>query len=206
MKRRILRLSAAFLALSLSAAGCSPKAVILAPGPVAMPEGAIQASGDAAWSVWVSAARDVRPEAQAGQRVGTLYTRFEKTAQAAFLEPAPAQYIQQELARYLLHRGLEASDAGRARFLLGVEVEDCTIQENPGAAWDELTVRVAYTVRITYADGREAGSVRLAGESQRKSPVDTKAQAEAAIREALADTFGALERSEVFQRALQGRM
>ena len=204
MRRTVLSFAPSFLALCLLAGGCASKAVILAPGAVPMAEGTKQAGDAAAWSLWVSSARDARTEA--GQRVGTLYTRFEKTPQPAYLEPAPAQYIQQQLSRYLLHRGLEASDAGRARYLLAIDVEEFKLQENPGSAWDELDVTVAYTVRVAHFDGREFGSVRLQGGSQRKSPMDTKRQAEEALREALSDTFDALTRSEVFQRMLQGRM
>jgi len=186
--------------------GCAPKAVILTPGAVAMPEGQPRNEGQAAWSLWISEARDVRPEAQSGQKVGTLYTRFEKNPQVAYLEPAPAEYVREQLARYLLHRGLEASSAQNARILLGVELEQCSVLENPGSLWDELTVRVGYTVRLSEPGGRELGRVRLKGEAQRSSPVNGKEQSEAALRDALADTFGALERSDVFQRAIRGEL
>lgn len=186
--------------------GCAPKAVILTPGAVPMPEGQPQTEGQAAWSLWLSEARDVRPEAQSGQKVGTLYTRFEKNPQAAYLEPAPAEYVREQLARYLLHRGLEASSAQNARILLGVDLEQCSVLENPGSLWDELTVRVGYTVRLMEPGGRELGRVRLKGEAQRNSPLNGKEQSEAALRDALADTFGALWRSDVFQRAIRGEL
>lgn len=192
--------------LLLLATGCASKAVVLAPGPVAMPEGARQADA-AAWSVWVSQARDVRPDAEMGrQQVGTLYTRFQKNPQVAYLEPAPAEYVRSELSRYLLHKGLEASGAQSARLLLSIELEECSVTENPGSVWDEVTVRVGYSVRLADAAGRELGRVRLKGEAQRKSPGETKRQAEAALRDALADTFQALARADVFQRAVQGQL
>jgi hypothetical protein len=185
---------------------CSPKAVILTPGAVPMPEGQSQSEGQAAWSLWLSEARDVRPQAETGQKVGTLYTRFQKDAQVAYLEPAPAEYVREQLARYLLHRGWEASSAQNARLLLGVDLDQCSVMENPGSVWDELTVRVAYTVRLMDPGGRELGRVRLKGEAQRNSPVDGKGQSEAALRDALADTFDALARSDVFQKALRGEL
>ncbi len=205
MDSRALRFGVAFV-LSLLAAGCASKAVVLAPGLVPMPEGQPKSGGEAAWSAWVAQSRDARPEGQAGQKVGTLYTRFEKTAQVAYLEPTPAEYVRQQLSRYLLHKGLEASSGQVARVLLEVDLEECSLVENPGSVWDEITVRVGYTVRIMESGGRELGRVRLKGEAQRKSPGETKRQAEAALRDALADTFDALSRSDVFQKATQGRL
>jgi len=186
--------------------GCAPKALVLNPGMVPMPEGKPRVEGQAAWSLWLSEARDVRPEAATAQKVGTLYTRFEKNPQVAYLEPAPTKYVREQLSRYLLHIGLEASTAQSARTLLGVDLEECTVMENPGSVWDEITVRLAYTVRLSDASGRELGRVRLKGEAQRNSPLDTKAQAEAALRDALADTFDALARSDVFQKAVRGEL
>lgn len=204
MDVRAVRLALVVLLFVLST-GCASKAVVLAPGPVPMPEAARQADA-VAWSVWVSQARDVRPEAEAGQRVGTLYTRFQKNPQTAYLEPTPAEYVRSELSRYLLHKGLEASTAQGARLLLSIELEECSVTENPGSVWDEVIVRVGYSVRLADASGRELGRVRLKGEAQRKSPGETKRQAEAALRDALADTFQALARADVFQKAVQGQL
>ena len=89
---------------------------------------------------------------------------------------------------------------------MGVDLEQCSVLENPGSVWDELTVRIGYSVRLMESGGRELGRVRLKGEAQRNSPMDTKAQTEAALREALADTFDALARSDVFQRAVCGEL
>lgn len=204
MDVRATRIAFVILLCAVSA-GCASKAVVLAPGPVPMPEAVRQADA-VAWSVWVSEARDVRPEAEAGQRVGTLYTRFQKNPQTAYLEPAPAEYVRSELSRYLLHKGLEASTAQGARLHLAVELEECSVIENPGSVWDEVTVRVGYSVRLADASGRELGRVRLKGEAQRKSPGETRRQAEAALRDALADTFQALARAEVFQKGVQGQL
>lgn len=185
--------------LALAAAGCAAKAVILAPVPVPMPSAPDRTEGPLAWSLWVAEARDVRPPDQAGQKLGTLYTRFENTPQAAFLDRNPSVYVREQLSRFLLHRGLEASAAERARVLLAVDLEECSLVEVPGAVWDELTVRVGYTVRMNSPSGQELGRVKLGGETQVKSPLGTDKQAAKALADALADTFNAFTQSEAFQ-------
>jgi hypothetical protein len=205
MKKTVFRIVLLSLVAGLFV-GCAPKALILTPGAVPMPEGSPRTEGQAPWSLWLSEARDVRPQAETGQKVGTLYTRFEKTPQVAYLEPSPAEYVREQLSRFLLHRGLEASSVQNARILLGVDLEQCSVLENPGSLWDEITVRVAYSVRLSEPGGRELGRVRLQGEAQRNSPVDSKAQSEAALRDALADTFDALARSDVFRKAIRGEL
>ncbi|MDW7711572.1 MAG: hypothetical protein SCH98_13970 [Deferrisomatales bacterium] len=205
MHWRVLRIGLSLLVLA-AVAGCASKAVVLDPGPVPMPDGASRAEGGHAWSLWVAQARDVRPEGEAGQKLGILYTRFQKNPRGAYLEPSPADYVGEQLSRYLLHRGLEASTSQSARLLLTVDLEQCSVLENPGSVWAEITVRVTYTVHLAEAGGRELGRVRLQGEAQRKSPGDSKRQAEVALRDALADTFDALARSDVFQKAVHGQL
>lgn len=192
--------------LLLVAGGCASKSLVLAPGPVSMPEGQQRAEGGQAWSLWVAEARDVRPPGAAGQKVGTLYTRFQKNPQVAYLEPTPAEYVREQLSRFLLHRGLEASSAQSARLLLTVDLEECSVMENPGSVWDEITVRLGYTVRMADSGGRELGRVRLKGEVERRSPGEAKRQIEAAFRDALGDTFQALARSDEFQKAVRGQL
>ncbi len=182
---------------------CAPKAVVLSPGPVPMDPQVGRVEGPAAWSLWVRDARDARPAGQAGQKVGVLYTRFEKTPQDAFLDQTPAQYVRDQLRRYLLHRGLEASSQDKARIFLDLELKDFSLEEKPGAVWDEVTVRVAYTVIFYDVSGAELGRVRLEAQAQITSPANTKKQVEKAFREALADTFRALEGSDEFTRAIQ---
>lgn len=184
--------------------GCASKAVILSPGPVPMRSDVPRAEGPAAWSLWIAESRDVRSQEQAGQRLGTLYTRFEKTPQSAFLERNPEEYLREQLSRYLLHRGLEASGPQTARVFLSLGVEEFRLVEKPGAMWDEVTVRIVYSVRFSEPSGRDLGHVRLEGQAEVKSPLDTVKQTEKAFRGALSDTFEALSRSDIFQRILSG--
>lgn len=191
---------ASFLFLGL---GCAPQAVILNPGQVEMPENAKRFEGPAAWSLWVSGARDVRAPGKAGQKVGTLYTRFQQSPQTAFLDRNPEVYVKEQLSRYLLHRGLEASGPQTAKVDLTVDLEEFSMVEDPGALWDEITVRVAYTVNFSDTSGRDLGRVRLEGQAQVKSPLNSEKQTDKALGDALADTFDALARSEVFQKIIQ---
>ncbi len=185
--------------------GCAPKAVILSPGAVPMRSDVPRTEGPAAWSLWISESGDARPEDKAGQRLGTLYSRFEKTPQSAFLNRNPEEYLREQLSRYLLHRGLESSGPQTARVHLSLSVEEFRLVEKPGAVWDEVTVRVVYSVHFADPSGRDLGHVRLEGQAEVKSPLDTVKQTEKAFRGALGDTFEALARSEIFQRILSGR-
>ncbi|GAB4271416.1 MAG: hypothetical protein Kow0092_26130 [Deferrisomatales bacterium] len=183
-------------------AACAPGVVVLNPGPVAMPEGVSRVEGPAAWSFWVKEARDLRPADKAGQRMGTLYSRFRKEPRAVFLDRTPHTYVMEQLSRYLLHRGLEASGPSGARVMLGVDLEEFLLLEAPGTVLDELTVKVAYTVRFLDRQGQDLGRVRLEGISQVKSPLDGASEVEKALRSALTDTFEALYRTEITQGVL----
>ena len=186
------------LTLFLTTAACAPKALILEPGPLPLvPQPADRSEG----VLWVSQTRDVRPEGQAGPKVGVLYSRFEKTPQVAYLEPKPEIYVKDQLARYLFNVGLEASQDA-ARGFAAVELEDFSLSEVPGSVWDEVKLRVAYTVRIYERSGREIANVRLEGTQQLKIPMDVERQIEAAFRDAVTDTFQSLSRSEAFKAAL----
>ena len=189
--------------IALGVAGCAPKAIVLSPGPVAMDAVRGRVEGPAAWSLWIRESRDARPPERAGQKLGVMYTRFEKAPQDVFLDLQPAEYLRDQLRRYLLHRGLEASSADKARAFLELELEAFALQEAPGAVWDEVTVRVAYTVAMFGPGGDEVGKVRLEAQKQVKSPGNSARQAEKAFREVLLDTFQALERSREFQELLR---
>lgn len=191
------------LCLSLSLAACAPKAVILDPGAVPAAMDQAKAEGPAAWSMWVTDARDARPPERAGQRVGTLYTRFKNNPQSAFLKMPPEQYVREQLSRYLLHRGLEASGRDTAKVLLSVDLENFSLVEKPGAMWDELTVQVGYTVHFSDPTGRDLGRVKVESGAEVKSPLDSIKEAEKAFRGALSDTFQALTRSEAFQAVVK---
>ncbi len=201
MRHRVHALFAVSL-LALLAAGCAPKAVVLSPGPIPVGGDLERVTGPSAWSVWVRAARDARAPEFKGQKLGTLYTRFEKKPQEAFLDQEPQDYVAAELRRYLLHRGLEASSESKARVLIDLDVLAFSLEETPGSVWDEITVKVAYTATLYKADGEELGRVKLESESQVKAPTNTESRVEEALREALADTFRALANSSVFRQAV----
>lgn len=195
-----LLLGFAWLALAV---GCASNAVILTPGAITMPDTGARAEGPASWSLWVRGSREGSGTQAPGQRVGTFYTRFEKQEQPAYLAENPEEYVAGQLSRYLLHRGLEASSEQAARVLLDVVVQRFSVEEKPGSVWDEITVLVAYTVHLSDRGGKELGRVTLEGKGNVKSPLDTKKQAEKALREALVDTFQALARSDAFLRVLR---
>ncbi|GAB6063472.1 hypothetical protein [Deferrisoma palaeochoriense] len=201
MKRWIVGVaSAALLGLTVA---CAPKAVILNPGPVPMQAEPGWADTAAAWSLWVRSAKDARPPEKAGQRVGVLYTRFERNPQDAFLETNPAEYVAQQLSRYLLHRGLEASSQEKARLFVDVELQEFALEEVPGALWDEVGVRVAYTVAFVEPNGTVLGKVKVEAQNRIKVPGNTARRAEQAFREALLDTFRALDQSEEFRKVVE---
>ncbi|RMG92290.1 MAG: hypothetical protein D6708_06730 [Candidatus Dadabacteria bacterium] len=203
MKRWIVGVaSAALLGVTW---GCAPKAVILNPGPVPMQAEPGWADTAAAWSLWVRGAQDARPPEKAGQRVGVLYTRFEQTPQDVFLETHPAEYVAEQLRRYLLHRGLEASSQEKARMLVDVELQEFALEEVPGALLDEVGVRVAYTVSFVEPNGTVLAKVKVEAQNRVKVPVNAERRAEQAFREALLDTFRALDQSEEFRKVL-GRL
>ncbi|NTU60618.1 MAG: hypothetical protein HGA98_06130, partial [Deltaproteobacteria bacterium] len=105
-------------------------------------------------------------------------------------------------SRYLLSRGWEASGANNARALLSVDVEDFSFVEDPGVVWDNVGVKVVYTVRISNPAGQEIARVRLEGAAQFESPWDTDRQLEKALSSALSDTFESFSRSEALKSAL----
>lgn len=201
MRRTLVFLAPLAVATSLLG-GCAPQAIIVKPGPVPTSGAPVAAPQGQPWSIWVAEARDARVPEQAGNRIGTFYTRFTKKPQAGYLEPNPDVYLRQQLSRYLLSKGWEASSRENARALLKLEVEDFSMAEDPGAVWDSLNVKVVYVVRVEDLSGREIGKVRLEGGSQIKTPGDAPAQVESAFRSAVADTFDALTRSDAFRRAL----
>ncbi|MBI5018070.1 MAG: hypothetical protein HZB55_21610 [Deltaproteobacteria bacterium] len=196
---RPFRLAVALITAA-ALAGCAAQTVMLRPKPV--PIGPREAPQGHAWSLWVAEARDVRPPDKAGPIVGTFYTRFLKSPQTVYVEPNPEVYVKEQLTRYLLARGWEASGPERARSVLRLEIEEFGLDEAPGAVWDTVNLRVAYSVRISDASGREIGRLRLEGGSQVRSPIDTPRQVENGFRDAVADTFDALTRSGAFQRAV----
>lgn len=193
-----------FLALAglLACGGCASQAVVLKPDPVPFVAGGSGQRSAPAWSLWVAEARDVRAPGKSGPKVGTLYTRFLKTPQSAYVEPNPEMYIRDQLSRYLLSKGWEASGAGSAKTLLHVEAEEFSFTEDPGSVWDNVGVRVVYTVRIFNASGRELAHVKLEGASQFESPLNTERQIEKAFSNALSDTFEAFSRSDALRSAL----
>ena len=190
------------LALLLSA-GCASRAVILAPGPipVAADEGRVE--GPLAWSVAVKEVIDARPQETQGERVGTLYSRVQGDPQAAFLDPSPPVYVKEQLSRYLLHRGLEASTPETAKVYLAVDLSEFALVVNPGRVWDEVLVRIAYTVRFSDRSGKDLGHVRLNAGKQIDVSLGSENQAKKAFREALAETFRSLAESDVFLRVLR---
>jgi hypothetical protein len=201
--RRSVPLVASLALSAACASGCAQQAIIVRPGPIL-----VAASGEAVrqgtpWSLQVVGARDVRPEGKTGSKIGTFFTRFDKTPEPAFLEPNPEVYVKEQLSRYLFAKGWEASGPAAASGDLSVELEDFSMVEDPGAVWDTVTVRVAYTVRISRTTGQEIGRVRLEGGAQTKTPLDTERQVEVAFRDAVADTLDALSRSEAFQKAVR---
>jgi len=194
-----LRTAVCLLAVTLVTGACAPKAITLQPGKTEW--GEARDGGADAWSLWVAEAVDRRPGASAN-KVGLLYPRLQREPQTVNMEPAPASYMEEELRRFLLHRGLEASEARRARLHLRVEVTDFSLKEKPGSVMDEITVRVEYTVRFVTPLGAELGSLRLEGSSIIQTPVSARRKAEEGFRNALADTFKSLLASDVFNRLL----
>lgn len=184
--------------------GCAQKAIILDPGPVPFADSAESAQGAAAWSLWVGDARDARGAESSGQLLGTFYSRFGGEPQAAYLAVAPEQYVREQLSRFLLHRGLEASAPGKARAFLNLDLTEFSVTETPGTVWDEVAIRIAYTVWFKTADGTDLGHVKLVGGRDIQVPVNAAKETEKAVREALGETFPPLVRSDVFQRVLQG--
>ena len=134
--------------------------------------------------------------------MGLLYPRLQREPQTVKVEPAPVLYVEEELRRFLLHRGLEASEVRRAKLRLRVELTDFSLAEKPGSVMDEITVRVEYTVRFVTPQGAELGSLRLEGSSIIQTPVSARRKAEEGFRSALADTFKSLLASDVFGRLL----
>jgi hypothetical protein len=193
-----------FLVLAglLACGGCASQAVVLKPDPIPFVAGGSGQRSAAAWSLWVSQARDVREPGKSGPKAGTLYSRIRKSPQSAYVEPNPEVYIREQLSRYLLSKGWEASGSSSARALLHVEAEDFSFTEEPGSVWDNVSVRVVYTVRLFSPSGQELGHVRLEGASQFESPLDTERQLEKAFSSALADTFDSFSRSDALRSAL----
>lgn len=190
-------------ATSLAAfGGCASQAVVLKPDPIPFATPAAGQNLPQTWSLWVAGARDNRAAGRTGPKAGVLYSRFRKTPQNAYVEPNPEIYVREQLARYLLKRGWEASSAGTARALLHIEVEDFSFVEDPGSVWDHIGVRVVYGVRILNAADQEVGRVRLEGASQFDTAGDTERAIEKALSSALADTFEAFSRSDVLRSAL----
>lgn len=189
----------------LCAAGCTSRAVIIAPGPVSMPSGESQFQAPEAWSVLLKDVADMRPPDKAGERVGTLYSGFRQTTQAAFLDPRPAAYLKEQLSRYLLYRGLEASTPESARLYLTAGLEEFALVQNPGHVWDDVLVRVAYTVRFQDRSGQELGQVRLAGSKEVNVAVGLESKVKEAFRDSLLETFKSLARSDVFLKLLQSQ-
>lgn len=193
-----------FLVLAglLACGGCAPNAVVLKPDPVPFAYTGPGKQQAQSWALWVADARDIREQGKSGPRAGTLYTRFRKAPQSAYVEPNPETYIREQLSRYLLAKGWEASGAASARALLHIDLEDFSFIEDPGVIWDNVGVRVVYTVRMTSASGQEIGRVRLEGAAQFESPWDTERQVEKTFSNALSDTFESFSRSEALRAAL----
>jgi hypothetical protein len=184
-------------------AGCASRTVILAPGPIPIAADEGRLEGPLAWSVAVKEVIDARPQETRGERVGTLYRGLQEKPQAAFLSPPPPVYVKEQLSRYLLHRGLEASAPEAAKIFLTVELTDFALVENPGRVWDQVLVRIAYTVRFSDRSGRDLGHVTLNAGKQIDVSLASETQAKKAFREALAETFRSLAESDVFLRVLR---
>ena len=185
--------------LALLVSGCAPKAVTLKPGEASW--GDVRDGGDQAWSLWVDEVRDLRPGAD-GAKVGLFYPKFQSEPQTVYVKPEPARYVRQEMSRYLLHRGLEASEGRRAKLLLRVELTEFSLAEAPGSVMDEITVQVGYTVRFVDQRGSDLGHMRLQGSRIIQTPVAAQRKAEEGFRDALADTFDPLLQSEVFAKVM----
>lgn len=199
--RRVLR-PAVFVFLSaLVLGGCAAQTVMLRPKPIAA--GPAEAPVGHSWSFWVAEARDARAPEKAGPVVGTFYTRFRKMPQTVYVEPNPEVYLREQLSRYLLSRGWEASGEDTARAFLRVDLEDFSLVEDPGTVWNTVNLRVAYSVRVSDRSGKEVGRLRLEGGSQVLSPIDTERQVESGFRDAVTDTFDAMTRSDAFRRAAE---
>jgi hypothetical protein len=188
------------LAVALLAVACAPTSIVLQPGKAEW--GEAQDGGADAWSLWVGEVKDLRTNAAEGTKVGLFYPKLVTEPQTVYVAPEPARYVRDELSRFLLHRGLEASAANRAKLHLRSELTDFSLVEKPGPVMDEITVRVEYTVRFTTPQGAELGSLRLEGSSIIRTPVSASRKAEEGFRDALSDTFEPLLASEVFGRAL----
>lgn len=198
-----MRYRGAFLPLLLlSLSGCASQAVVLKPDAIPFTAPAKEPSSPQTWSLWVAGARDSRDPGKTGPRAGTLFSRVWNTPSSAYVEPNPEVYVREQLARYLLKKGWEASGAATARALLYVDIEDFSFVEDPGVVWDHVGVRVVYSVRILNASNQEVGRVRLEGSSQFDTPLDTERELEKAFSAALSDTFEAFSRSDVLRAAL----
>ncbi|MDF1553098.1 MAG: hypothetical protein P1P84_08560 [Deferrisomatales bacterium] len=189
------------MAVVFLAAGCAPTSITLQPGKTEW--GAAQEGGGDAWSLWVADVKDLRSTAAAeGAKVGLLYPNYQTEPQTAYLAPEPTRYVRDELSRFLLHRGLEASEGRRAKLHLRLELTDFSLVEKPGAVMDEIRLRVEYTVRFVAPQGAELGSLRLEGSRMIQTPISTRRKAEEGFRDAVSDTFAPLLASDVFVRAM----
>ena len=197
---RATRMSLCGAVLILLLAGCVPKTVTLQPGETSW--GDAQEGGVDAWSVWVQEVRDLRPNAAEGAKVGLFHPRLQAEPQTVYVKPLPAEYVRNELSRFLLHRGLEASEQRRAKLLLRLELTEFSMAEDPGSVMDTITVRVEYTVHFLNQQQVELGSLRLEGSGIIQTPVSVPRKTQQAFRDAVADTFRTLAKNEVFGRAL----
>lgn len=183
--------------------GCASNKIMISPGDVTKTLSTPPALDDASWSMWVNPAVDKRNAAEEERIVGTLYTRFKKTPMKAYLDKNPARYLQEQLSKYLLRKGHEASSSELAKAFLTINLTKFEVSEVPGSVWDELNISLSYQVKFSDRNDRELGQVLLDAGSTTKTPLRTKPEIENAFRQALADTFESLINSSEFKSIVQ---
>jgi len=183
--------------------GCASNKILISPGEVTKTLSTPPALDDASWSMWVNPAVDKRDAADEERIVGTVYTRFKKTPIKAYLDKSPALYLQEQLSKYLLRKGHEASTPELAKTFLTINLTKFEVSEIPGSVWDELNISLSYQVNFSDRTDRELGQVLLDAGSTIKTPLRTKPEIESAFRQALADTFESLINSSEFKSMVQ---
>lgn len=187
------------------AAGCTQTGLLkIEPGLVDVTSPAAQPGISGRWTFWIRNVVDERGELLAGRPgIGTLDQRFAEANTTVELEQAPADYLRNQLSRFLLNRGMEASSQEKAAVYLDVYLTRFTVSRDSSTVLDKILFDVDYRVVFTAHTGEEIGTVRLPDGRWIKgvSLFGSKAKIEALMRESLADSFKKLSETEIYSLA-----
>jgi hypothetical protein len=158
------------------------------------------------WSFFVRDVTDARPgNVAATKTIGTADQRFSDDDATIELDREPTVFIREQVGRFLLLRGMEASSTERAKVFIDISLERFEVVRDSKSLAEKTTFYLGFSARFFTNGGDELGTVALAKNQWTKkvTPFGGEKALGELITNALVGALTSMEKSDIYLLAAE---